>query len=75
MICPVTNWIFAQPGEHRPCPHCPHCLLCDHKKDSEKEHAHFRDSQQMKGLKSRMFPNQNPHAYCHVALCVCNGPQ
>jgi hypothetical protein len=27
----------------------------------------------MKGLRSRMFPNSNRFAYCHVTLCVCVG--
>lgn len=72
MICPVTGYIFAWKGEHRKCSHCPHCLLCDHKKEG-KIHAHWRDSQAMKGLESRMFPTENRNAFCHVALCDCQG--
>lgn len=45
--------------------------MSDHHKDKEKAHAHFRDSMQMKGLESRMFPNLNKNPYCHVALCTC----
>ena len=51
------------------------CKLCwhmrsDHYRDKEKKHAHFRDSMQMKGLESRMFPNTNREAYCHVPMCT-----
>lgn len=72
MICPVTGWIFAPEGEHSQCPTCPHCLQCDHKAEPE-SHPHWRDSQQMKGIASRMFPTPNRNAFCHVALCTCDG--
>ena len=70
--CPVTGWVFAPAGRHRKCPTCPHCLLCDHKTEPA-IHAHWRDSQQMRGLKSRMFPTPNRKPFCHVALCTCDG--
>jgi hypothetical protein len=74
MTCPVTEYVFSKSeGKHEPCPTCQHCQQCDHYPDKDAQHAHYRDSQQMKGLRSRMFPNSNRFAYCHVTLCVCVG--
>ena len=53
--------VAGQPGHTRE----------DHKPDTSKAHAHFRDSMQMKGMESRMFPTVNHDPTCHVTMCAC----